>query len=357
MANAGCVRHATYDLVGRGRGGLHWVGRVAVLLVCVVGLVTAAATTAAADQATIPAGPVNATGERLFQVPVTHSVDYVALGDSYSSGVGTGVYEAASGVCARSPLSYPPLWAAEHQPASFTFAACSGATTADVLAHQISAVGAATDLVTITIGGNDAGFSPVLQTCTVAPRDSACLAAVNAAEVFETFVLPARLTRTYAAIRTAAPHAKVAVLGYPRLFELTPACPDSQVPNLARRQKLNEGADLLNNVIRTVAQWYGLSFTDVRGRFVGHGVCSVKPWVNGPSVSPSLGPYHPNQTGYRDGYLPALDATTAHSFAVTQNQTEAPRASTAAVVEGMNVRCTPGAGFLARIGLSQVGMC
>jgi lysophospholipase L1-like esterase len=319
-------------------------------------MVTAAASTAAADQATILGGPDNATHKRLSQVSVIDSVDYVALGDSYSSGVGTGVYEAASGACARSPLSYPPLWAAEHHPASFAFAACSGATTADVLASQISAVGAATDLVTITIGGNDAGFAPVLQTCTVAESDRTCLAAVDEAEVFELFVLPARLARTYAAVRGAAPHARVVVLGYPRLFELTPSC-DPQLPNLARRRKLNEGADVLNNVIGTVSKLYGLSFTDVRDRFAGHGLCSAKPWVNGPSAPSSVGPYHPNQTGYRDGYLHALKVTTAHNSTATWNQAEFPGASTAAVVGGMNGGCTLRAGLLARIGLSHPGIC
>ena len=85
------------------------------------------------------------------------------------------------------------------------FAACSGATTADVLASQISALQPGTDLVTITIGGNDAGFGPVLQTCTTAESDGTCFAAVDAAEGFERTVLRGRLSRTYTAIRQAAP--------------------------------------------------------------------------------------------------------------------------------------------------------
>jgi hypothetical protein len=53
------------------------------------------------------------------------------------------------------------------------------------------------------------------------------------------------------------------------------------------------------------------SFIDVRNRFASHGVCSADLWINGPSVSASVGPYHPTQRGYRDGYLDALDAATA----------------------------------------------
>jgi hypothetical protein len=107
----------------------------------------------------------------------------------------------------------------------------------------------------------------------------------------------------------------VVVLGYPRLFDLAPTCADPQVPNVARRTKLNEGADVLDGVIQSVSQRFGFYFGDVRGEFGGHGVCSADPWINGPSVPTVVGPYHPNQTGYRNGYLVALDVVTAQSAA------------------------------------------
>lgn len=312
--------HAGQKASARRAGRLKWGGRVVALLAGVVGVLTAAASTAAPDQATITAGPaapaVNAGDARLPQAPVPAPVDYVALGDSYSSGVGTGVYDAAGGACARSPLSYPSLWAAEHDPTSFQFVACAGATTADVRSNQIPTLAPSTDLVTITIGGNDAGFGPVLQTCTAAENDRTCVAAVDAAEVYMRSVLPERLAGTYAAIRSAAPHAQVIVLGYPQLFDLASRCADPLAPNLVRRKELNEGSDVLNTVIQnTVSQHSGFSFTDVRDRFASHGVCSAAPWINGPSVPTFDGAYHPNQTGYRDGYLDALNATTTRDSA------------------------------------------
>lgn len=236
--------------------------------------------------------------------------DYVALGDSYSSGLGAPPFD-LDAACQRSSQSYPALWSSEHHPASFGFVACSGAKTTDVLANQVPALQPGTDLVTITIGGNDAGFAPVLQTCTLATTDQTCATAVNVAEIFVLFVLPELLGRTYAAIRQAAPHAQVIVLGYPRLFDLATSCTDPLAPDLARRTKLNQGADLLNSVIQMVSKRFGFSFVDVRDRFTGHGVCSTDPWINGPGVSPTVGPYHPTATGYQDGYLPALDAATA----------------------------------------------
>ena len=53
---------------------------------------------------------------------------YAALGDSYSSGLGAGDYLDGSGTCRRSANAYPERWAARHEPASFAFAACAGAT-------------------------------------------------------------------------------------------------------------------------------------------------------------------------------------------------------------------------------------
>ena len=55
---------------------------------------------------------------------------YVALGDSYSSGVGAGSYISSSGSCKRSTKAYPYLWNAAHAPASFTFAESSTAANA-----------------------------------------------------------------------------------------------------------------------------------------------------------------------------------------------------------------------------------
>ena len=91
--------------------------------------------------------------------------NYVALGDSYSSGVGSGSYISSSGNCLRSTKAYSALWAAAHSPSSYASVACSGATTNDVINNQVGTLSASTSLVSITIGGNDVGFSSVLENC------------------------------------------------------------------------------------------------------------------------------------------------------------------------------------------------
>src|SRR5688500_13789779 len=83
---------------------------------------------------------------------------YVALGDSYSSGTGTNNYNLSSG-CLRGTSAYPYLVATGRPNTALTFAACSGATTTDVMNNQVSSVTSDTRFVTITIGGNDVGFS------------------------------------------------------------------------------------------------------------------------------------------------------------------------------------------------------
>src|ERR1700721_569489 len=117
------------------------------------------------------------------------AVHYVALGDSYSAGVGAG---GNSGSCDQSPNAYAALWAKANSLASFTFAACSGATTSDVINSQLSSLSSSTTLVSITIGGNAVGFSSIMETC-VLHSPSSCESAVAAGEKSANDTLPGLL--------------------------------------------------------------------------------------------------------------------------------------------------------------------
>jgi len=236
-------------------------------------------------------------------------VNYVALGDSYSSGVGSGSYISSSGNCLRSTLAYSQLWANAHSPASYTSVACSGATTADVLNNQISALSSSTNLVSITIGGNDVGFSSVMQTC-VLQSDSACLSAINTATAAAKSTLPGKLANTFSAIANAAPNARVVVMGYPELYDLGNSwiCPGLSSTD---RSALNNAADTLDSVIQTAAQNAGDSYADVRSNFSGHELCDFfNEWLHSVSVSDVTESYHPTSAGQSGGYLPAMDSVT-----------------------------------------------
>lgn len=227
---------------------------------------------------------------------------YAALGDSYASGVGSGQ---ADGDCRRSSLAHPALWAAGHHPGRFDFAACSGASSADVTATQLSGLDRGTTLVSMTVGGNDVGFADVMKTCTL-NSESACLESVARSEHAMDHDLPGRLDAAYRAVKVKAAHARVVVLGYPHLFTRG-AC--LMGPVSGREQSaLNTAADHLNRVTKDRARAHGYVFADVTAAFAGHEICSADPWIHAPSLFTADVAYHPTAEGQREGYLPALTA-------------------------------------------------
>ncbi len=231
---------------------------------------------------------------------------YVALGDSYSSGVGAGNYISSSGSCDRSYNAYPEQWADAHAPASFVSVACSGAETSDVLSSQVSALSPSTTLVSITIGGNDAGFATTMETCVLAPT-SVCLAAVSAADAFVAYVLPARLDTTLATIRADAPAAKIVVLGYPDLYDLSKSSGCIGL-STSDRTALNQGASDLDGALATAAAAYGDTYADVRSQFAGHEICDSNSWLNSVDIFSLSSSYHPTASGQEQGYLPVFAA-------------------------------------------------
>jgi len=232
------------------------------------------------------------------------AANYVALGDSYSSGVGAGDYISSSGSCDRSTNAYPEQWADANHPASFVSEACSNATTASVVSGQLSALSSRTTLVSITIGGNDAGFSNVMETC-VFSSTSTCVNAVKTAEAFVADQLPARLDSTLQTIAADAPNAKVVVLGYPDLYDLSNSgsCIGLSTQD---RAALNQGADDLDNALQAAAEANNDTFADVRGQFGGHEICDSGSWLHSVDIFAISSSYHPTAAGQELGYLPVF---------------------------------------------------
>lgn len=242
-----------------------------------------------------------------FAVPAQAAVGkYVALGDSYSSGTGAGSY--TGGACKRSVNAYPQRWANAMAPSAFTFAACSGARTSDVRNGQLGSVTADTALVTISIGGNDAGFADVMITCNTS-SDSTCVARNNTAQNYARNTLPGLLDGVYGAIRSRAPSAQVVVVGYPRMYRLGGSC----VVGLSdtKRAAINTSADVLAQVTAGRAAAFGFRFLDARAAFSGHEICATRPyWLHSVNFSALDESYHPTATGQGSGYYPALRTIT-----------------------------------------------
>jgi lysophospholipase L1-like esterase len=239
---------------------------------------------------------------------------YFALGDSFASGLGAGEYFLTGGLCFRSSRAYPALLAAARSSESFQFIACGGSTTADVRRIQVPRLSRATRLVTLTVGGNDAGFSRALAACLRSnSTDTGCDKALDESERVLRDELPDKLRRTYREIAVAAPEARVVLAGYPHLFET--GSRDCSAGTPARRNRINTLTDRLDDLIRKTGERQGFGFADVRGAFAGHGVCAragTEEWIR-PLKLLDPASFHPTAEGQRLGYLPVVGAVVRES--------------------------------------------
>jgi lysophospholipase L1-like esterase len=289
-----------------------------------------------------PAGMLAATGT--YALTSSPGLSYSALGDSYSSGEGVLPYtdtgDLLSG-CHRSTLAYSrllrlpdlPLPIATSPDVDFDFYACSGAVTRNVTAAgegqngeppqlaTVNAVDATRDLVTISIGGNDAQFMPLVEYCLIhthchdlKPFSPHSDATVGELMPLWTTVVKARLLAIYGEIRRATPNAATLVLGYPMLLSGR-ECSAVQVPGAedaklsAEEQPfLREMNVRLNRAIAEAAAATGLHFVPVEQRFEGHEICGAQePWINGLVPLNPKASFHPTARGQRE-YAEAASA-------------------------------------------------
>jgi hypothetical protein len=218
---------------------------------------------------------------------------YVDLGDSYASGVGTRTFYSESGSCKRSPEAYGPKIAAA-KGYTLSFQACSGAKTGDVNTKQLGTLSSSTALVSIAIGGNDAGFSNVILNCAL--YYFTCGSAINEANSYIANSLGGVLDTTYNNIRSRATTAHVVVVGYPHLFTDAGNTCNANFLTSGNEKKLNETGDKLDAVVKARAAAHGFTFVDPRSAFKAHEVCASEEWLNGQS-NPLEESYHPNVKG------------------------------------------------------------
>lgn len=229
--------------------------------------------------------------------------NYVALGDSYSSGDGAGGYDPATaeqGGCWRSEHAYPQVIAEEFDFAgSLAFYACSSHKGSDMLEQigspesQIERATENTSLVTLGIGGNDLGFIPVLRTCMVRmPLLESSVCVEQEEEIDERIeVFEETLAEILTEVRDRAPNARVLVLGYPRLF---PEDPSGMYYTLTKSDQLwlNGLAQRFNELIRDVVyradgEVYGaretgsVEYVNTFSALNGYEVSSDQAWLNG----------------------------------------------------------------------------
>lgn len=300
------------------------------------------------DNPTHPGG-LDYEGESIRTVPP--SAHYVALGDSFSSGEGNEPFEygtANDGVneCHRNSEAYPRLLAGNSSLSlgSTAFVACSGATTQNVLhggsadgawheAPQVDALSEDTDVVTITIGGNDVGF-PAFATECLYPFSLTRGVCDEFTDIYDETIskinndLGDDLVDLYGELLEDAPNAQIYIGGYPQISPYKDVedafdqdCGElyGEFPNnWGDARAAHEVVTQLNNVIEgsvtsvnTEKSTSRLHFVDVEGgAFSEHDVCSSSSDFNGVDLFNTEYSVHPNADGhiaYSEDFADAID--------------------------------------------------
>src|SRR3954451_12000648 len=239
---------------------------------------------------------------------------YVALGDSYSAASGVLPPDPSSPLCARSTANYPHVIATKTG-ARLTDVTCGAAETKDFaesqypgVAPQLDGLSRDTQLVTMTIGGNDNNtFVGAIVECGAAGLSTLGQGSPCRDRYGNQFrhdikhtTYPA-LVKALTAVHRKAPHARVAILGYPWILPPTDGCFDKMpvakgdVPYLRRVQAT------LNNAVRRAAAATSSTYVGFGRVSEGHDACQapgvrwVEPVLQG--TNPVV--VHPNALGER----------------------------------------------------------
>lgn len=255
--------------------------------------------------------------------PVAES-DYVALGDSFSSAEGVPPFDSAStsNGCHRSTRAYSHLLDASPSQNLVlqAFVACSGATTGNVLNGQngenpqVNSLGTSTDIVTITIGGNDIGFVDFLIAC-VNPLTNCNTSSAAYANAMDKITndLPDSLDGLYIGQDgiqdRVGTNTRVLVVGYPRVVPYDDSLLTCGILSSDERTAARQAITGLNNAIQDAVTRAGSQFEFVDADAVINGVrvspfatheyCSDDSYFNGIGTAVADPSYamHPNVAG------------------------------------------------------------
>jgi lysophospholipase L1-like esterase len=262
---------------------------------------------------------VSAVAGMCLTIPTQAQADsvlhYVALGDSYSAGSGVLPLDLSAPLeCARSSVNYPHDLA-NRLGLDLTDVTCGGAKTQDFsgsqypgVAPQLAALNDSTDLVTMTIGGNDSNtFIDAILAC-----GSAGIATLGFGHPCQSLygntfdntidtTTYASLDATLAAVKAKAPNARVAIVGYPWIV------PAQAVAGCYAKMPIASGdipylRDLeahLNAAVQRAAADNGVTYVDMSAVSDGHDACepSGTRWIEPLLFGTNYVPVHPNATG------------------------------------------------------------
>ncbi|MGH3781355.1 MAG: SGNH/GDSL hydrolase family protein [Pseudonocardiaceae bacterium] len=256
---------------------------------------------------------------------------YVALGDSYASGPGIPEQRADPLGCQRSTHNYPALLAQALRIRDYTDVSCGGARTGNMTVAQLvrpgpnppqfDALRPDTDLVTITIGGNDIDIGDLWVTCarlgTTDPSGAPCTrqATAGGTDLYAQRIAAAapKVARALEGVRQRSPRATVLLVGYLRILPPTTGC-YTAFPIARGDVPYVDGVEQqLTAMLADQAGNHGAVFFDSYAGSLGHDACQQPgmKWVEGTAPTSAAAPDHPNLIGMQKVAGFALDALSA----------------------------------------------
>ncbi|MDR1188443.1 MAG: GDSL-type esterase/lipase family protein [Bifidobacteriaceae bacterium] len=179
------------------------------------------------------------------------------------------------------------------------------------------------DLVTVSLGGNDAGFAPILVSCSFPNCLNKEFGGTGVALTdwmrIRLALMNNELDGVYSAIRArVSADTQVVVTTYPRLFDQSGAIEECDTENEvfsdSEADWVNGLSDTMAGIILAQAPKSDLLVADTRGYFVGRGVCTMHAAINGvqlgrvttdfgdltygiDAITAHSGSFHPNEKG------------------------------------------------------------
>jgi lysophospholipase L1-like esterase len=243
---------------------------------------------------------------------------YVALGDSFTAGPLIPLQIPPFG-CLKSNNNYAHLARPGIKWEGFRDPSCSGASTRHMTQQQnvspdgpnppqLNSLDDNTRLVTLGIGGNDIGFSEIIENCgsATSPQGSPCqdhYVRNGRDEISERIKATApKVAAVLREIHARSPKADVYVVNYLPIFpDSGPGCwpqipvADADVPYLRAKHKE------LNAMLAEQAALNGAGVVDAYTAGIGHDACQlpVIRWVEPAVPVNAAAPFHPNLGGMR----------------------------------------------------------
>lgn len=147
-------------------------------------------------------------------------------------------------------------------------------------------------MVTLTGGGNDVDFSKIIESCAYIGTCDYVSDDVKRKQLGRAIQLQFKpLVELYRSIHRVSPLTKIYALGYPQFFSDTnTVCMPNVLLNKSERELARQGVSYLNMVISNAAKTAGVTFIDIENSMQGHVLCGQSPsYITGLSRQDRIG--------------------------------------------------------------------